>query len=185
MKKSIFLFLLSACLLASCNNTSSPSSGTNDSTTTSESSTTTSEDSSSTSESSTTTSEDSSSTSEESSSSSIEEIKEFTDVSFASLTVTYDGNPHSVTVSNVPASATITYSSNVAGIKNTATDAGVYNVSAVIEDKNFITKELNTTLTINKAKFDNVTLKKIKNNSKTKLSAKELQRFNINFEECE
>ena len=34
-------------------------------------------------------------------------------------------------------------------------------------------------------KFDNVTLKKIKNNSKTKLSAKELQRFNINFEECE
>ena len=227
MKKSIFLFLLSACLLASCNNTSSPSSGTNDSTTTSESSST-SEDSSSTSESSTTTSEDSSTTSEDSTSTS-EEIKEFTDVSFKSLTVTYDGNPHilaevsgapigttitytgreqhvdagvynasatltkegynsktlnatltinkavfdkatfnpvtvtydgnphSVTVSNVPASATITYSSNVAGIKNTATDAGVYNVSAVIEDKNFITKELNTTLTINKAKFDNVT----------------------------
>lgn len=229
MKKSIFLFLLSACVLASCNNTSSPSSGTDGSTTTSETSTTTSEDSSSTSESSTTTSEDSTSTSEESSSSSVEEIKEFTDVSFVSLTVTYDGNPHilaevsgaptgttitytgreqhvdagvynasatltkegyniktlnatltinkatfdkatfnpvtvtydgnphSVTVSNVPASAKITYSSNVAGIKNTATDAGVYNVSAVIEDKNFITKELNTTLTINKAKFDNVT----------------------------
>ena len=66
---------------------------------------------------------------------------EFTDVEFNDLKVDYDGNPHSITIEgNLPSDAVVEYTSDVAGVTNTATNVGVYNVVATINAPNF--KEL-------------------------------------------
>lgn len=74
---------------------------------------------------------------------------EFVNVSFENETVEYDGNSHSiVVVGNLPTTAKITYTSNVQGITNSATEKGEYTITATITDANFNTKTLTAVLKI-------------------------------------
>lgn len=75
---------------------------------------------------------------------------EFSNVAFENGSFDYDGNPHSITISgNLPADATVEYSSDVAGVSNSAIEVGVYNITATIKAPNFKTLVLNAKLTIN------------------------------------
>ena len=61
----------------------------------------------------------------------------------------YDGNPHSISITGtLPSTSTVTYTSDVAGVTNTATDVGEYNITATITDKNFNTLVLTAKMTI-------------------------------------
>ena len=74
---------------------------------------------------------------------------DFVSITFKDVEVEYDGNPHSIIITgSLPSTATVTYSSNVDGITNTATEAGTYVVTATIEDKNFNTLTLTANLVI-------------------------------------
>lgn len=73
----------------------------------------------------------------------------FSGITFESSEFEYDGNPHSIAITGtLPSTSTVTYSSDVEGITNTATDIGEYNITATITDKNFNTLVLNAKLTI-------------------------------------
>lgn len=70
-------------------------------------------------------------------------------VEFISDSFEYDGNFHSIYVSgNIPSDATVTYSSETEGIKNSAKEVGVYKVFAKIESNNFKVLELSAELKI-------------------------------------
>ncbi len=80
-------------------------------------------------------------------------LQTFTDVSLANAECTYDGQPHSLTVSgNIPPETNIVYEGNG------QTDAGVYTVKATLTKDNYQTKTLSATLTVHKAEFTDVSL---------------------------
>src|SRR5690606_38174537 len=62
------------------------------------------------------------------------------------LTVTYDGEPHSLSVEGLPADATVTY------LNNSWVNAGSYTVKALVSRPNHADSTLTGTLYINKAK---------------------------------
>ena len=73
----------------------------------------------------------------------------FTGIEFKDAEFEYDGNPHSISIiGTLPSTSTVTYTSDVAGVTNSATDIGDYNVTATITDKNFNTLVLNAKMTI-------------------------------------
>ncbi len=73
----------------------------------------------------------------------------FSGISFADQEFEYDGQPHSITITGtLPSTASVSYSSNVSGITNEATDIGEYLITAKITDKNYNDLELTATLTI-------------------------------------
>src|SRR5690606_37645119 len=61
-------------------------------------------------------------------------------------TVTYDGEPHSLSVEGLPADATVTY------LNNSWVNAGSYTVKALVSRPNHADSTLTGTLYINKAK---------------------------------
>ncbi len=73
-------------------------------------------------------------------------------ISFSDLRVTYDGNPHGITIGGtLPDGATVSYSSN------TGVNAGEYNATATISGgANYNDLTLNATLTIDKANIAGV-----------------------------
>ena len=72
----------------------------------------------------------------------------FTDVTFANVTVDYDGNEHKAEVKGAPDGTDITYQGT-----RTATDAGAYSATATLTKTGYNTKSLTATLTINKINF--------------------------------
>ncbi len=70
---------------------------------------------------------------------------------FEDTSVTYDGKPHTIVVSNLPEGATVTYLDELQYI-----DAGEYVVRAVVKMDGYNDLSLSATLTINKAKIDGV-----------------------------
>ena len=68
----------------------------------------------------------------------------------ADLTVTYDGQPHALEVTGAAADATVAYTIN-GEEGNSATDAGTYEVTAVVSRPNHADETLMGTLTINRA----------------------------------
>lgn len=76
--------------------------------------------------------------------SSSSQLQEFQNVTFESLTVSYDGNPHSLgEVNGAPSGTTITYSN-----KEAKTDCGTYTATAKLEKEGYNSKTLTATLTI-------------------------------------
>lgn len=74
---------------------------------------------------------------------------DFVGVEFKDQTFEYDNTPHSIGISGtLPSTAEVTYTSNVQGVTNTATQAGTYIITATITDKNHNTLVLDATLTI-------------------------------------
>lgn len=79
-------------------------------------------------------------------------LQQFTGVTFENAEFTYDGQPHSLTVSgNVPQNTEIKYENNG------QTNAGNYTVKATLNKDNYESKTLSATLTINKAEFTGIT----------------------------
>ena len=73
----------------------------------------------------------------------------FTGITFNDGEFEYDGTPHSIAVvGTLPSTSTVTYTSDVQGVTNTATDIGEYNITATITDKNFNTLVLTAKMTI-------------------------------------
>lgn len=73
----------------------------------------------------------------------------FSGIEFKDAEFEYDGNPHSISITGtLPSTSTVTYTSDTAGMTNTATDVGEYNVTATITDKNFNSLVLTAKLTI-------------------------------------
>lgn len=73
----------------------------------------------------------------------------FTGITFNDAEFEYDGTPHSIAiVGTVPSTSTVTYTSDVQGVTNTATDIGEYNITATVTDKNFNTLVLTAKMTI-------------------------------------
>ncbi len=72
----------------------------------------------------------------------------FTGVTFANVTVDYDGNEHKAEVKGAPDGTDITYQGT-----RTATDAGAYSATATLTKTGYNTKSLTATLTINKINF--------------------------------
>lgn len=71
-------------------------------------------------------------------------------LTFSDVKYEYDGNVKTIYVDgNIPSDATITYTSDVAGVTNSASEVGVYNITAVIKAPNFNDVTLNAKLTIN------------------------------------
>ena len=76
-----------------------------------------------------------------------------TGVTFASETVTYDGNPHTLEISgDLPTGGSVVYTNN-----GPHTNAGTYEAKAVITAPNYNDLTLNATLTISKATFSGYT----------------------------
>lgn len=74
-------------------------------------------------------------------------------VTFSSQTVTYDGQPHTLTISgDLPTGGSVSYTNN-----GPHTNAGTYNASAVITAPNYNDLTLNAVLTISKATFTGYT----------------------------
>jgi len=70
-------------------------------------------------------------------------------ITFESKTFAYDGNEKEITITgNIPSSAKVTYTSNVNGITNKASEIGTYEITATITDKNFEDLTLKATLEI-------------------------------------
>ncbi|WP_167330305.1 beta strand repeat-containing protein, partial [Flavobacterium denitrificans] len=63
---------------------------------------------------------------------------DFSNVVFTDSIITYDGNPHSIIAQNIPSGAAVTYeitdANNQTILGNTATNAGVYIITATISD---------------------------------------------------
>lgn len=73
----------------------------------------------------------------------------FSGITFESRTFEYDGTTHSIQITGtLPTTASVTYSSDVQGVTNSASDIGTYNVTATITDLNHITLDLTATLKI-------------------------------------
>ncbi len=82
------------------------------------------------------------------------DLLQFDGVALADLSVTYDGESHSLAVSgNVPADTTVTYNNNG------KTNAGEYTVTVTLDKEGYETKTLTAKLTINKAEFTGVEFK--------------------------
>jgi hypothetical protein len=80
-------------------------------------------------------------------------LLDFEGITLKDLTVTYDGEEHSVTVEgNLPEGTVVTYTSNK------ATNAGTYNATAKLECEGYNTATLTATLTVNKADISGITL---------------------------
>ena len=75
--------------------------------------------------------------------------KNFDNLYFPSVTMTYDGEPHFIRVVGAPKKATIDYGPN----GNTFTDSGIYPLTATVSCEGYITQTLEATLTIEKADF--------------------------------
>ena len=76
-------------------------------------------------------------------------LKNFSDITFNSLTTTYNGEEQKIEISGeLPEGTTVSYTSN------TATNAGIYSASVTLSCEGYNTKTLNATLTINKATYD-------------------------------
>lgn len=75
----------------------------------------------------------------------------FTGVTFASTTIPYDGNPHTLTVSGAPSVAQIVYKDN-----GPFTDVGVYPIQAKLTAEGYNPLTLNATLTIEAIAFGDV-----------------------------
>ena len=79
-------------------------------------------------------------------------LLQFGDVKFESAEFTYDGQPHSRSVTgDIPQGTNIEYKNNA------RTDAGSYTVSATLEKDGYESKTLSATLTVNKAEFEGIT----------------------------
>jgi len=82
---------------------------------------------------------------------------DFSNVVFTDSIITYDGNPHSIIAQNIPSGAAVTYeitdANNQTILGNTATNAGVYIITATISDTaaSCNTVIRTASLTINKA----------------------------------
>ena len=72
------------------------------------------------------------------------------EITFVSQSFDYDGIAHSISIEgNLPAGTNVTYSSDVEGVTNSATEIGVYNITATITSLNFNDLILTAKLTIN------------------------------------
>ena len=80
-----------------------------------------------------------------------ENLLEFEGLVFASETVNYDGQPHSLVVTGAPEGSTITYSINCID------DVGTYPITATVSKEGYVTKTLTATLTIKGKTFTGVT----------------------------
>ncbi len=67
------------------------------------------------------------------------------DYTMASRTITYDGQPHGLTVENLPDDATVAYDINE------VVDVGVYTITATVSRPGYTTETLNGVLTIERA----------------------------------
>ena len=68
---------------------------------------------------------------------------------FNSASFEYDGNPKSIYIEgSIPSDASVNYTSDVEGVKNTATEVGVYHVTATVTSPNYNDLVLEATLTI-------------------------------------
>ena len=76
----------------------------------------------------------------------------FTGITFDSLTITYDGKPHSITPTGVPSFASVAYENNG------QTAVGVYYVKAIISADNYNTLELTAILRIKTRSISGVAL---------------------------
>ena len=72
-------------------------------------------------------------------------LKEFEGLSFADQNVVYDGAKHSLSVSNLPEGANVTYSGQ------DYVNAGTYPITAVVKKTGYVDKTLKATLTIAEA----------------------------------
>lgn len=80
-----------------------------------------------------------------------QKLGEFVDLKFESYEVTYDGLSHCIEVSGAPENATIEYSAPTEYV-----DAGVYEITATVKAEDYVDASLSATLTINKAKIEEV-----------------------------
>lgn len=80
---------------------------------------------------------------------------EFAGVEFKDVSYEYDGNPHSIEITGtLPGDSIVTYSSDVSGMTNSATEVGEYNVTARITNPNFETLVLTAKLTITTVEYE-------------------------------
>lgn len=77
---------------------------------------------------------------------------DFEGIVFEDTVVTYDGKPHTIVVSNLPDGATVTYLDELQ-----YTNAGEYEIKAVVKKDGYNDLSICATLTINKAKIEGVT----------------------------
>ena len=80
--------------------------------------------------------------------------KDFAGLTFADLTVTYDGQPHKIEVSGLPEGATVSYGET----GNEFTLPGEYPITATVSGAGYNNTTLTATLTIQKATFTGVSL---------------------------
>lgn len=74
---------------------------------------------------------------------------DFTGITFEDRTEEYDGQEKEIVISGtLPTTASVVYTSDMAGVTNSASQIGVYNVTATITDINHNTKVLQAKLTI-------------------------------------
>lgn len=77
------------------------------------------------------------------------DIKEFKNITFDNVTVDYDSFEHTIVISGIlPEDTKVTYSSDVSGVTNSATEVGVYNISVIISKEGYETLTLTAKLTI-------------------------------------
>ena len=83
-------------------------------------------------------------------------LAQFTGITFADKTVTYDGNEHTITVSGtVPEDTEVKYTNNK------GTDAGEYKASVTLTKEGYKTLTLNATLKINPLEFTGLTFEPV------------------------
>lgn len=80
------------------------------------------------------------------------EKNNFEGLVFEDMSITYDGNPHTIVVSNLPEGATVTYVGEIQFV-----NVGAYEIEAVVKKDGYNDMTLTATLTINKAKIESVT----------------------------
>ena len=75
--------------------------------------------------------------------------KDITGITFESKKFDYDGNEHQITITGqLPEGTSVSYSSNVSGITNKATNVGKYEIKATISGSGYKTLELTAILQI-------------------------------------
>ena len=81
-----------------------------------------------------------------------DELQQFTGITFANKTVTYDGTEHTITVTGtLPDGAQVAYTNNA------GTNAGTYDATATLTADNYETLTLRAVLTVQKATFTGIT----------------------------
>lgn len=85
----------------------------------------------------------------------------FTGITFSNKSVVYNGSSHTIEITGtLPAGANVSYTSTTASVTNTATNVGVYNVTATITKDGYQTLTLQAVLTISEnqtLQFDGIT----------------------------